>query len=134
MACKRILWLIFDFKYLTHRGVIVFIRVMSGEVSRNTSLVFKIADKKFNAEVYSMYNGWKKIKDYNPDGEDNGQYATPDGMPAWFTVNWRSGYNFTKNITLQISVENILDKNYRYFASGFSAPGRNFIVSLRAGF
>ncbi|OSZ80853.1 hypothetical protein CAP36_06320 [Chitinophagaceae bacterium IBVUCB2] len=95
---------------------------------------FTYTDKKFNAEVYGMYNGWKRIKDYNPDGEDNGQYATPDGMPAWFTLNWRSGYSFTKNLSMQLSVENILDKNYRYFASGFSAPGRNFIVSFRTSF
>jgi hemoglobin/transferrin/lactoferrin receptor protein len=91
------------------------------------------ADNKFSTEVYGMYNGWKKIKDYNPDGEDNGQYATPEGMPSWFTINWRGNYAFTKNITLQLAVENIADKNYRYFASGFSAPGRNFIIALRAG-
>lgn len=90
--------------------------------------------KKFNAELYGMFNGWKKIKDYNPDGEDNGQYATPDGMPSWFTLNWRSSYSFNRNIILQAGVENIFDKNYRYFASGFSAPGRNFIVAIRAGF
>ncbi len=90
------------------------------------------ADKKFSTEVYCLFNGWKKIKDYNPDGEDNGQYATADGMPAWFTVNWRGSFAFTKNLTLQGGIENIGDKNYRYFASGFSAPGRNFIVALRA--
>ena len=95
---------------------------------------FTYTDKKFSTEVYGMYNGWKKIKDYNPDGEDNGQYATTEGMPSWFTINWRGSYLFTKNLTLQLAVENIADKNYRYFASGFSAPGRNFIVALRAGF
>jgi hemoglobin/transferrin/lactoferrin receptor protein len=89
-------------------------------------------NNKFSTEVFGMYNGWKKIKDYNPDGEDNGQYATADGMPSWFTVNWRGSYMFNKNITLQLAVENITDKNYRYFASGFSAPGRNFIIALRA--
>jgi hemoglobin/transferrin/lactoferrin receptor protein len=89
-------------------------------------------DNKFSTEVFGMYNGWKKIKDYNPDGEDNGQYATPDGMPSWFTINWRGSYMFNKYITLQLAVENIADKNYRYFASGFSAPGRNFIIALRA--
>jgi hemoglobin/transferrin/lactoferrin receptor protein len=89
-------------------------------------------NNKFSTEVFGMYNGWKKIKDYNPDGEDNGQYATADGMPSWFTVNWRGSYMFNKNITLQLAVENIADKNYRYFASGFSAPGRNFIIALRA--
>jgi hemoglobin/transferrin/lactoferrin receptor protein len=96
-----------------------------------TSLSY--TDKKFNTEVYGQFNSWKKIKDYNPDGEDNGQYATVDGMPAWFTFNWRASYIFTKNLTLQAGVENIGDRNYRYFASGFSAPGRNFIIALRAG-
>lgn len=41
--------LIFDFQYSDHRGVIVFIRVMEGEVRRNEPLMFKVADKKFNA-------------------------------------------------------------------------------------
>ncbi len=95
-----------------------------------TSLTY--TDNKFSTEIYGMFNGWKKIKDYNPDGEDNGQYATVDGMPAWFTFNWRGSYVFSKNLTLQAGVENITDRNYRYFASGFSAPGRNFIVALRA--
>ncbi|MCX6318845.1 MAG: TonB-dependent receptor [Bacteroidetes bacterium] len=88
--------------------------------------------KKLNMEVYGMFNGWKRIKDYNPDGEDNGQYATPDGMPGWFTLNWRGSYTVNKYLTVQGGVENIADRNYRYFASGFSAPGRNFILALRA--
>lgn len=95
-----------------------------------TSLMYETS--KFGLEVYSLYNGWKKIEDYNPDGEDNQQYATPDGMPSWFTLNWRGNVRLCKNLQLQAGVENILDRNYRYFASGFSAPGRNFIVALRA--
>ncbi len=95
-----------------------------------TSLEYRQA--KFGLELYAMYNGWKKIADYNPDGEDNQQYATPDGMPSWFTLNWRGNVNLCKNVQLQLGVENITDRNYRYFASGFSAPGRNFIVALRA--
>jgi hemoglobin/transferrin/lactoferrin receptor protein len=89
---------------------------------------------RFNAELYSIYNGWKKIGDYNPDGEDNQQYATPDGMPSWFTLNWRGSAEICKGVQLQLGVENILDRNYRYFASGFSAAGRNFIVALRTSF
>jgi hemoglobin/transferrin/lactoferrin receptor protein len=89
---------------------------------------------RFGLELYAMYNGWKKIDDYNPDGEDNQQYATPDGMPSWFTLNWRGNVNICKTVQLQLGVENIMNRNYRYFASGFSAPGRNFIVSLRATF
>lgn len=90
--------------------------------------------KKLNTSVNFMYNGWKKLDKYNTDGEDNEQYATADGMPAWVTANWNGSYSFTKQIQLQLAVENILDRNYRYFASGFSAPGRNFIVALRANF
>ncbi len=90
--------------------------------------------KKIKTAFYFMYNGWKKLDKYNTDGEDNEQYATADGMPAWFTVNWNGSYNFTKQIQLQLAVENILDRNYRYFASGFSAPGRNFIIAMRGNF
>jgi len=95
-----------------------------------TSLAF--TGKKISAELYGLFNGWKRIKDYNPDGEDNGQYATPDGMPSWFTINWRGSYVVSKNLTLQAGIENITDKNYRNFGSGFSAAGRNFILAARA--
>jgi len=89
--------------------------------------------KKFSTEIYSMYNGWKKLKNYNPDGEDNQQYATPEGMPSWITLNWKGNWALNKTFTFQAAVENIIDRNYRYFSSGFSAPGRNFILSVRAG-
>ncbi|MBI3137106.1 MAG: TonB-dependent receptor [Sphingobacteriales bacterium] len=93
-----------------------------------------LAAKKLNTEVFMLFNGWKRIKDYNPNGEDNGQYATTDGMPSWFTLNWRGSYTIKKYLTVQAAVENIFDRNYRYFASGFSAPGRNFILALRTSF
>jgi len=89
---------------------------------------------KWNAEIFALYNGWKPIRNYNMDGEDNLQYATPDGMPSWFTLNVRTAYNITKHFTVQAAVENIFDRNYRYFASGFSAAGRNFVVALRTNF
>jgi hemoglobin/transferrin/lactoferrin receptor protein len=89
---------------------------------------------RFTAEAYALYNSWKKIKDYNPSGEDNAQYATVDGTPSWMTLNFKSSIGFSKNLMLQAGVENILDRNYRYFASGFSAPGRNFIIALRNSF
>ncbi len=40
---------IFDFQYSNHTGVIVYVRVMSGSVSRHDKLVFKIADKVFES-------------------------------------------------------------------------------------
>ena len=90
---------------------------------------------KWGAELFALYNGWKKLDKYNPDGEDNQQYATGDGAPSWFTINLRTHlYFFQQKLQAQLAVENILDRNYRYFASGFSAPGRNIILSLRANF
>lgn len=97
-----------------------------------TSLIY--THKKLSADFYALYNGWKKLVDYNPAGEDNLQYATPEGMPSWFTLNLKTGINLHQKLALQLGIENILDRNYRYFASGFSAPGRNFILALRSSF
>jgi len=88
--------------------------------------------KKINAEFYLLYNGWKHLDEFNSDGEDNAQYATAVGMPSWLTANLKTSCNLTKHLQVQIGVENFFDKNYRYFASGFSASGRNFMVSIRA--
>lgn len=94
-----------------------------------TSLIFR--NRKINTELFLIYNCWKHLDQYNADGEDNAQYATADGMPSWLTTNWKATLTCTKNLQLQLGIENIFDNNYRYFASGFSAGGRNFIISLR---
>lgn len=88
--------------------------------------------KILNTEVYILYNGWKRLGQYNADGEDNAQYATTDGMPSWMTLNWKGSVQVIKNLQVQLGLENILDRNYRAFASGFSAGGRNFLIGLRA--
>ena len=90
--------------------------------------------KKWRAEVFSLYNGWKRIEEYRLNSEDNEREATPDGMPAWYTLNIRSSFILTPTLTIQASIENIQDTNYRTFASGVSAPGRNFIIALRGNF
>jgi hemoglobin/transferrin/lactoferrin receptor protein len=90
--------------------------------------------QKFKAEFFTMYSGWKRLADYNLIGEDNYSYALPQGMPGWFTLNLRAGYNINKNLAVQAACENILDQNYRNFASNISAPGRNFILTLRGNF
>ncbi len=90
--------------------------------------------KDLSCEFFVLFNGTKRISDFNPDGEDNGQYATPDGMPSWYTLNIRTEYRLRKGFTLQVGLENLLDRNYRYFASGFSAPGRNLFMTIRQNF
>lgn len=52
-------------------------------------------------------------------------------LPAWFTVNLRLSYKVFKLLSLQAGVDNIFDTQYRTFASGINAPGRNFILAVR---
>jgi len=88
-------------------------------------------NERLHAGFFAVYNGWKRIADYNPGGEDNPQYATPDGMPTWYTLNLRLSYKVASWLTLQGGIDNLLDTQYRTFSSGINAPGRNFIVTLR---
>jgi hemoglobin/transferrin/lactoferrin receptor protein len=90
--------------------------------------------KKWQVEVFSLYNGWKRMADYRLNAEDNEAFATPEGTPAWYTLNVRTAYGITPYLSIQAAVENIRDTNYRGFASGVSAPGRNFILALRGQF
>lgn len=85
-------------------------------------------------ELFSLFNGQKKIADYLLNGEDNEQYATPMGMPSWQTMNLRGSWSGWNPLTIQLGVDNILDINYRTFSSGIHAPGRNFILAARVIF
>ena len=42
-------------------------------------------------EAYMLYNGKKEASDYSTSGEDNAQYASVGGMPAWETYNFKAG-------------------------------------------
>jgi hemoglobin/transferrin/lactoferrin receptor protein len=89
---------------------------------------------RLNAEAFTVFNGKKAKADYFLNGEDNEQYAPnggADGMPAWYVINLRAGYRFGQNLGLQVGVDNLLDLQYRHFASGINAPGRNLFVTLR---
>lgn len=94
-----------------------------------TALVYQ--GNKLRLELFALYNGWKRLDQFNADGEDNAQYATADGMPGWITANFRGSYTINKAMTVQAGAENIFDRNYRYFASGFSAAGRNLYLAFR---
>jgi hemoglobin/transferrin/lactoferrin receptor protein len=90
--------------------------------------------KKFSAELFTVFNGWKRMKDYNLNGEDNEIYATKDGMPSWQIWNINTSYQASKKLSVNFQIENIADLNYRYFASGISALGRNYVVQARYSF
>lgn len=85
-------------------------------------------------DVYILFNGKKALADYKLNGEDNELYATKEGMPAWYTLNVKVSVKPVSNVYVAGGVENILDKNYRVFSSGVSAPGRNIYLSLTVSF
>jgi len=89
---------------------------------------------KFDVSINAQISAWKRIEDYLLNAEDNEVYATKDGMPSWYVINLRGSYSLTNNIKLQAGIENLLDTNYRIFASGIHAPGRNIYFVLRASF
>lgn len=89
---------------------------------------------KFKSELFSNFSGWKYLSQYSSSGEDNLQYATDEGMPSWYTINLRAGYDINKTFTVQMGVDNILDLQYRTFASGINSPGRNIFGTVRVKF
>jgi hemoglobin/transferrin/lactoferrin receptor protein len=97
-----------------------------------------ITVNRFRTECFVLYHSWKRIKNYNLVGEDNPQYATPQGIPGWYTFNIRLAYTLPlaneKQFVFQVGCENLLDRTYRTFASGINGPGRNLYLAVRASF
>jgi len=93
--------------------------------------------ERFQANLNWKYAAAKKIKDYSTTGEDNLE-ATPFnsslnsyyGTPSWNTLNFNTNYKVNNRITVYATIDNILDVNYREFASNISASGRNLSLAL----
>ena len=110
---------------------------------------FEISFRKNKLEISADYrfNSKKDIKNYNlSEGIDNhvqtpiiDPNATSDvdkyyGTPSWHTVGLNGKYNVNQNFWVQGKITNLFDEHYKEFASGVSAPGRNFSVSINATF
>lgn len=94
---------------------------------------------KLHLQLYSTYMAKRKFEDL-PFGEkkkvelyakdvNGNNYA-----PSWATLNIKGAYDLSDTFTVNAGIENITDNRYRPYSSGISAPGRNFILSLRANF
>lgn len=74
------------------------------------------------------YGEQKKVELYAKDA--NGEtYA-----PSWYTLNIKVMYELSDTFSIDAGIENLADVRYRPYSSGISAPGRNFIMSLKANF
>jgi len=97
---------------------------------------------RFDSGLNFKFNARKKPEEYNiEEGIDNIE-ETPYienqdeyyGSPSWSTFNFYGKYRFSRNFDILFSVDNIFDRHYKEFASGISAPGRNFSLTLMASF
>lgn len=93
----------------------------------------------YHLVLYSNLNGQILYGDLAlSERADSHLYARDNNgnpyAPAWATLNLKGTYHITSFLQLDAGVENMLDKRYRPYSSGISAPGRNFIVTLRFKF
>lgn len=94
-----------------------------------TSLSYR--KSRFFLDTYFVYQGWKTTEDFSPFGEDNEGEAMEYGFPSWWTANIKVGFGAWKYLDFMLAVENLFDQFYKPYASGISAPGRNFIITAR---
>ena len=81
----------------------------------------------FNSEIsYNNLAESERAKPYLYALDKNGNPYSP----SWITYNLRSKYLLSDKLNFTLSFENILDKLYRPYSSGISAPGLNFIFSV----
>ena len=100
----------------------------------NTELSFR--KDKLGAVLYAVYNGEISYSDLSPsEYEKDYLYAKDENgniyCPSWYTLNLKLSYRLLDNVEAYLGVENITDQRYRPYSSGITAPGRNFIGSLR---
>jgi hemoglobin/transferrin/lactoferrin receptor protein len=95
---------------------------------------FKYEGKRLNLDLYMLYNGKKELRNYSPSGEDNLQYAPKNGTPSWETYNLKGSLSLTEQFAVFSGIENILDTQYRVFASGINAGGRNIYLGGKFNF
>ena len=100
----------------------------------STHLIF--SRDKFTADLYAIYNGVISHTDLAlTERADAHLYAKDnDGnpySPSWSTFNLKLSYKY-QFLTIHAGAENLFDVRYRPYSSGITAPGRNFIMAVRA--
>lgn len=94
---------------------------------------------KLNLEFYTNYQGERKYDELPVSEQSKDEIYAKDSngrnySPAWYTLNIKAIYDLENQFILSAGIENISDQRYRPYSSGISAPGRNFILSLRYNF
>ena len=106
------------------------------------SLLLNYQKNNWFSSLRFQFSGSKDPEDYSTGGED-GLEETPlisisqgiyAGTPSWSELSFLTQYQLNRNVFLRLGLDNIFDVHYRSFASGISAPGRNFKLGVNVSF
>ena len=92
-----------------------------------TAMLYLIYHDQFDADRFTLS---ERDDSYLYVLDETGQPYSP----AWMTVNARVQAQISHSLDVNVGLENILDKRYRPYASGITAPGRNLSLSARFRF
>ena len=97
------------------------------------------ATEKFDFQVNIQYSAKKDFEDLPEEEKGKTEIYAVDSngnpySPSWYTLNLKSMYKITNDWSVTIGLENITDQRYRPYSSGIVAPGKNFIIALKAKF
>lgn len=90
-------------------------------------------------DLYANYNAEISYDNLAPSEQDKTEIYAADAngnpySPSWYTLNFKGTYQINTNFQVTAGLENITDQRYLPYSSGVVAPGRNFILGLRANF
>lgn len=97
------------------------------------------ATEKFDFQVNVQYSAKKDFEDLPEEEKGKTEIYAVDSngnpySPSWYTLNLKSMYKITNDWSVTVGLENITDQRYRPYSSGIVAPGKNFIIALKAKF
>lgn len=103
----------------------------------NAHLVWQ--NEKLKFDFFGEYNGEFSYDDLAPTEQEKTYLYAIDAngnpySPEWYTLNFTTQYELSKNLLATASLENITDQRYRTYSSGIASAGRNLILALRYRF
>ncbi|MCB9245866.1 MAG: TonB-dependent receptor [Flavobacteriales bacterium] len=122
---------------------------MQGETSEGipfrhvTPLFGKLAvnyvQSQLKLTLYGLVQGELSYDELAPSEQNKPDLYLPDAnglpyAPSWWTLNLKGTYSMSKSLHLSSGIENILNKRYRPYSSGITAPGLNFYFGIRTAF